>query len=70
VIDLNLEDFWDNDFCGHLITQTDGRILRVKSTLNRSLATIEMHCAADCSATYLPPEDGSITTPISGHCDV
>ena len=31
--DLSLEDFWDNGPCGHLITQPDGRILRVNATL-------------------------------------
>jgi phosphoserine phosphatase RsbU/P len=37
VTDLSVEDFWDNDPCGHLITQTDGRILRVNATLTRWL---------------------------------
>jgi len=37
VTDLNLEDFWENSPCGHLIAKPDGRIVRVNATLIRWL---------------------------------
>jgi sigma-B regulation protein RsbU (phosphoserine phosphatase) len=37
VTDLDLGDFWEDSPCGHLITQPDGRILRINATLIRWL---------------------------------
>jgi phosphoserine phosphatase RsbU/P len=37
VTDPNLADFWKNSPCGHLITQPDGRIVRINATLIRWL---------------------------------
>lgn len=37
VTDPSLEDFWENSPCGHLITELDGRIIRVNATMVRWL---------------------------------